>query len=151
MLVGFTIILDQPFRVGDRIEIIDLNTWGDVLDIGLRSTRILTMDHRMVSLPNSVIGKRIVVNYSVPSTKYRVQTYVGVAYGTDIELARQVIIQAIRSEDWVMQEEPVEALFIEFGDSALMFRVLCWIKHYVDTPHLVDKMNTAIYKALNAV
>ena len=43
------------------------------------------------------------VNYSVPSTKYRVETHVSVAYGTDIDQARQVLIEAIRAEDWVMQ------------------------------------------------
>jgi small-conductance mechanosensitive channel len=149
MITGFTIMVDQPFKVGDRVELLDINTWGDVVDIGLRSTRIRTRDNRMVSVPNSVIGKGLVVNYSDPDTVYRVETHVGVAYGTDIEQARSVMIEAIRAEDWVMKDERIEALFLEFGDSALIFRVRCWIKDYVETRRIMDKMNTALYQALN--
>lgn len=71
------------------------------------------------------------------------------AYGTDIEHARQVLIEAIRAEPWVMVERRIEALFLEFGDSALVFRVRCWIEHYVETRRIIDKMNTALYKALH--
>ena len=149
MFSGFTIMVDRPFTVGDRVELLDINTWGDVVDIGLRSTRILTRDNRTVTVPNSVIGKGLIVNYSAPNTKYRVQTHVGVAYGTDIEHAREIMIEAIQKQDWVMQNERIEALFLEFGDSSLNFRVRCWIEHYVETRRIIDKMNSALYKALN--
>ncbi len=146
---GFVIMVDRPFRIGDRIEILDLDTWGDVVDIGLRSTRILTRDNRMVVVPNAVIGKSLIVNHSYPDTRYRVQTEVGIAYGTDIEKARQVMIEAVNAQDWVMKDERVEALFLEFGDSALIFRVRCWIQHYVETRRIIDKLNTCLYDALN--
>ena len=149
MFAGFGIMVDQPFGIGDRIELREINTWGDVVDIGLRTTRILTRDNRMVSVPNSVIGKGLIVNYSYPDTKYRVETNVGVAYGTDVEFAREVMIAAIRKQDWVMQDERIEALFLAFGDSALEFKVRCWIEHYIETRRIVDKMNTALYYALN--
>ena len=149
MITGFTIMIDQPFKVGDRVEVHEIDTWGDVIDIGLRSTRIRTRDNRMVSVPNSVIGKGLIVNYSDPNSKYRVQTHVGIAYGSDVEKARQIMIEAIRNEDWVMKNERIEALFLEFGDSALLFRVRCWIEHYVETRRIMDKMNTALYQALN--
>lgn len=146
---GFVIMVDRPFRIGDRIEILDLDTWGDVVDIGLRSTRILTRDNRMVVIPNAVIGKSLIVNHSYPDTRYRVQTHVGIAYGADIETARQVMIEAVRAQDWVMKDERIEALFLEFGDSALVFRVRCWIKNYVETRRIMDKLNTTLYDALN--
>ena len=145
---GFLIMLDRPFRIGDRIEILDINTWGDVVDIGLRSTRIRTRDNRMVIIPNSVIGQSLIVNHSYPDTQYRIQVHVGVAYGTDIEFARQTIIEAVRKVEGVVQERPVEALFLEFGDSALIFRVRWWIRSYQDTRQMFDRVNTAIYKAL---
>jgi MscS family membrane protein len=146
---GFVIMADRPFRIGDRIEILELDTWGDVLDIGLRSTRIRTRDNRMVVVPNSVISKSLVVNHSVPSTVYRVQTHVGVGYGSDVGDVRRVMIEAVRDQDWVMKEEPIEALFLEYGDSALIFRVRCWIEHYVETRRIMDKLNTCLYRALN--
>jgi MscS family membrane protein len=146
---GFAIIADRPFAIGDRIEILELDTWGDVLDIGLRSTRIRTRDNRMVVVPNSVIGKSLVVNHSIPSTVYRVETHVGVAYGTDVDYARQVMIDAVRAQDWVMKDQRIEALFIQYGDAGLIFRVRCWIENYVETRRIMDKLNTCLYKALH--
>jgi MscS family membrane protein len=146
---GFAIIADRPFAIGDRIEILELDTWGDVLDVGLRSTRIRTRDNRLVVVPNSVIGKNLVVNHSDPSTMYRVQTHVGIADGTDIDYARQVMIDAVRAQDWVMKDERIEALFVEYGDWALIFRVRCWIENYVETRRIMDKLNSCLYKALH--
>ena len=120
---GFLIMMDRPFRIGDRIELMDLDTWGDVVDIGLRSTRIRTRDNRMVVVPNSVIGKSLVVNYAYPNDQYRLEIHIGVAYGTELEKARQVMIDAVQEVEGVLPDRPVEALFLEFGDSALIFRV----------------------------
>jgi MscS family membrane protein len=145
---GFILVIDRPFRIGDRIELEEINTWGDVQDIGLRSTRILTRDNRLVSVPNSLIGKNRIINHSIPSTQYRVQTHVEVAYGTDIDAARQIMVEAVAAQDWVMQRQPVEALFLEFRDSGLLFRVRCWIEDYVETRRVIDKLNTTLYKAL---
>jgi small-conductance mechanosensitive channel len=148
-ITGFVIILDRPFKIGDRIEIESLNTWGDVQDIGLQSTRVRTRDNRMVVVPNSIIGRNLVVNHSDPSTVYRVQTHVGVDYGTDVARARQVMIDAVRAQDWVMHEQRIEALFIEFGDAGIIFRVRCWIENYVETRRIMDKLNSCLYDALN--
>jgi small-conductance mechanosensitive channel len=145
---GFMIMIDQPFRIGDRIEIAELNTWGDVVDIGLRSTRIRTRDNRMVIIPNSVIAKSLVVNHAYPDVEYRIQVHIGVAYGTDLEYARETIVNAVRQVEGVLPHHPVEALFLEFGDSALIFRVRWWIETYVDTRRMFDKVNTAVYYAL---
>ena len=148
-ITGFVIILDSPFKIGDRIELLALDTWGDVQDIGLQSTRVRTRDNRMVVVPNSVIGKNLVVNHSYPSTVYRVQTHVSVGYGVDIARARQVMIDAVRAQDWVMKDERIEALFLQFGESAMIFRVRCWIEHYVETRRIMDKLNTCLYEALH--
>ena len=146
---GFVIMIDRPFRIGDRIELQDLDTWGDVDDIGLRSTRIRTRDNRMVIIPNSVIGKSLIINHSFPNSHYRIDIHVGVAYGTDIEVARQVLIDAAKGVEGIRPQDPVEALFLEMGDSALLFRLRVWIESYVDTRRIVDKVNSAVYKALN--
>lgn len=146
---GFVIMIDRPYRIGDRIEIQDLDTWGDVVDIGLRSTHIRTRDNRMIIVPNSVIAKSLIVNHSYPDSQYRIQNHVGVAYGTDIEKARQVIVDAVKTVDGVLPDKPVEALFLEFGDSALTFRIRWWLDSYVDTRRMFDSVNTAVYQALN--
>jgi small-conductance mechanosensitive channel len=147
-ITGFIIMVDRPFRIGDRIEIQDLDTWGDVVDIGLRSCRIRTRDNRMVIIPNSVIGKSLIVNHSYPDTQYRIQVHIGVGYGSDLEEARQTIIEAVSEVEGVLQDQPVEALFLEFGDSALIFRVRWWLESYEDTRRMFDRVNTAVYCAL---
>jgi small-conductance mechanosensitive channel len=146
---GFVIMIDRPYRIGDRIELQDIGTWGDVVDIGLRSTHIRTRDNRMVIVPNSLIAKSLIVNHSYPDTQYRIENHVGVAYGTDIEQARAVIIEAVKTVDGVLLDKPVEALFLEFGDSSLVFRIRLWLDSYIDTRRMFDSVNTAVYKALN--
>ena len=145
---GFVIVFDRPYRIGDRIEVQDLDTWGDVVDIGLRSTRIRTRDNRMVIIPNSVIGKSLIVNYSYPDTKYRIEIQIGIGYGSEIEHARKTLIEAVENAEGVLEDHPVEALFLEFGDSALIFRVRWWLDSYYDTRRMFDRVNTAMYDAL---
>jgi small-conductance mechanosensitive channel len=110
MISGVIILIDQPFRTGDRIEIQELNTWGDVVNIGLRSTRIRTLDNRLVIVPNSQISNNQVVNYTYPDPRYRIQSEIGVAYGTDLRVAREVIINALQGVEGVLPDKPVEVL-----------------------------------------
>jgi MscS family membrane protein len=148
-IAGFIILVDRPFRIGDRIEIQEVGTWGDVTEIGLRTTRIRTRDNRMVIVPNSIIGANQVINYSYPDPQYRIEMHVGIAYGTDIETARQIIVDTVRQVDGVLADRPVDALYIEMGDSAMVFRVRWWIESYVDTRRMFDKVHTALQHALD--
>jgi MscS family membrane protein len=148
-IAGFIILVDRPFRIGDRIEIQGVGTWGDVVDIGLRTTRIRTRDNRLVIVPNSVVGANQVINYSYPDPQYRIETHVGIAYGTDIETARQVIVDTVRQVEGVLPDRPVDALYVEMGDSAMVFRVRWWIESYRDTRRMFDKVHTALQYALD--
>jgi len=147
---GFIILTDRPFRIGDRIEIEKIGTWGDVVDIGLRTTRIRTRDNRMVIVPNSTIGSNQVINYSYPDPRYRIETHVRVGYGSEIEKVRNIIIDTVQHVEGVLQDMPVDALYIEMGDSAMVFRVRWWIESYVDTRRMFDRVHTALQQALDA-
>ena len=122
-IAGFLILIDQPFRVGDRIEISGLGTWGDVVEIGTRSTRIRTRDNRLVIVPNSAIAKDQVVNYTYPDPRYRVTTDIGVAYGSDFDQMRKVIEDTLRGIEGVLSDKPVDIFFLKFGDSSRLVRV----------------------------
>ncbi len=150
VISGVIIFLDQPFRIGDRIEIQGLGTWGDVVDIGTRTTRIRTRDNRLVIVPNSMIGSNQIVNYTYPDPRYRVQIEIGIGYGSDIENVRRTIEGAVSKVEGVLTDKPVDALFLEFGDSAMVFRVRWWIDSYVDTRRMFDRVNEALYAALDA-
>jgi MscS family membrane protein len=148
-IAGFLILLDQPFRVGDRIEIAGLGTWGDVVDIGTRSTRIRTRDNRLVIVPNSAIAKDQIVNYSYPDPRYRVQIEVGIDYNSDLKAAREAAIKAVSRVEGVLQDKPVDALFVDFGDSDIIFRIRWWIHSYVDTRRMFDKVNEELLNGFN--
>jgi len=103
----------------------------------------------MVIVPNSVISKNQIVNYTFPDPRYRVQIEIGVEYGVKLPLVRKIITETIRGVDGVILEKPVDVLFLEFGDPALILRVRWWINSYLDTRRMFDKVNEAIYDALN--
>ena len=148
-IAGFLILIDQPFRVGDRIEIHGLGTWGDVVDIGTRSTRIRTRDNRLVIVPNSAIAKDQVVNYTYPDPRYRVQIEVGIDYDSDLKLAREAAIHAVKNVEGVLLDKPIDALFVDFGESTITFRIRWWINSYVDTRRMFDKVNEALLHGFN--
>jgi small-conductance mechanosensitive channel len=74
---------------------------------------------------------------------------VGIAYDTDIETARRVLVEAVRDIEGVLPDKPVDALYIEMGDSAMIFRVRWWIESYVDTRRVLDRVHTALQHALD--
>lgn len=146
---GIIILIDQPFRVNDRIYVPSVNTWADVVEIGLRSTKVLTRDNRSVIFPNGTLTNAEIVNYTYPDPSYRLQIDVGVAYGTDIEKARKVLKDTVKSVEGVFLEKPVDVLYNEMGDSAMMFRVRWWIASYKDKRRVIDRVNTALQNTLD--
>jgi small-conductance mechanosensitive channel len=150
VVAGIMILTDRPFRVGDRIDISELGTWGDVVSIGMRSTQVLTRDHRMVIVPNSTIGKSQIVNYSYPDTTYRLESYYLVSDELDLEEIREIIIKTIQGMEDVLDDKPVQALVEEIGDGSIRFRVRWWISSYMDTRLTYDDVNTAVYYAIKS-
>ncbi len=148
-IAGVILLVDRPFRVGDRIEIQGVNTWGDVTDIGLRTTRIRTRDNRLVIVPNSIISHNQVINYSYPDPRYRIETHVDIAFGTDVETVRRLLIDTVRQVEGVLPEKPVDALYVDMGGAAMKFRVRWWIESYADTRRMFDHVHTAIQHALD--
>lgn len=148
-IAGVIILLDRPFRVGDRIEVAAANTWGDVVDIGLRTTRIRTRDNRLVIIPNGLISKNEIINYTYPDPTYRIETHVGLDYDTDIERAREIMVEALLEVPSVLDDRPIDVLYSDMGDSAMIFRVRWWIETYADTRRVTDQVHTALQHALD--
>jgi small-conductance mechanosensitive channel len=149
MINGFIILADRPFRVGDRIEIQDLNTWGDVVDIGTRTTRIRTRDNRMVIVPNSSIGKGQVVNYTFPDPRLRIETDISIQENNNLEQIRETILETLRNLEGVLLDEPVDALVLQLEEGSVKFRIRCWISSYADKRRFLDKVLTALFHKFN--
>jgi MscS family membrane protein len=148
IIAGFSILLDEPFRIGDRIEVHGVDSWVTVISIGLRTSVLRTRHSVEIIMPNSAISRNQVINYSYPDNRYRMQTHVGVAFGTDVERARRVIIDAVRQAQYVLPDEPVEALYVEIGDSEMIFRVWWWIDFRRDWERAYDCVHTVLHNAL---
>ena len=148
MIYGFILLFDKPFGVGDRIEIKELNTWGDVVEIGIRTTRVRTRDNRLVVYPNSSIGHSQVINYSQPDAQIRVQIDLNVAYGEEPARIETVIVEAVREVEGVATDKPVDVLLKNVSKSGLTFQVRWWLQDYQTDRYLVDKVLRAVYAAI---
>jgi MscS family membrane protein len=147
VISGIAIIVDRPYQIGDYI-ILDTGERGQVTDIGLRSTRLLTRDDVEVTIPNGVMGQAKIVNEAGgPRGRYRVRIPVGVAYGSDIDRVMECLLDVANTHHKVSRAPEARARFRAFGDSSLNFELLCWIADPADRGFVTHELNCAIYKA----
>ena len=141
---GVMILLLKPYRVGDYITAQGQS--GTVTEIKLFSTQILTTDHQTIYIPNSTISTSIIDNYSEAKMR-RVEIVVDVAYGTDIDKTRSVIL-ALCAEDKRVAAEPAPVVYLSgMADSAVKVMLRVWVENAKYWDVLFD-LNERIYKAL---
>ncbi|MFC1528354.1 mechanosensitive ion channel family protein [Candidatus Latescibacterota bacterium] len=143
IISGIIILFDRPFLVGDRIELTD-GTLGDVVDIGLRSTKILSFDHTIHILPNAEISNQRVTNHTYPDMKLKVALKLGVAYGSDMEKVKQILAEILKAHPNVLDNPLWGIWFTEFGDSSLNIFIRFWIRNYKDKFNIKDEINMEI-------
>jgi len=147
---GVFILADSPYKIGDYI-VLDDGQRGKVMHIGLRSTRIMTRDDVEVTVPNSIMGNSKVTNESGgPNPKFRIRVKVGVAYGSDTDKVRGILMRIALDEPLVTEVPEPRIRFRAFGGSSLDFELLCWIENPELKGRTVDKLNDKVYKQFNA-
>ena len=143
---GVFILADAPYKIGDFI-VLDSGERGEVTHIGIRSTRILTRDDVEVTIPNSVMGNSKIINESGgPHKKYRIRLKVGVAYGTDIDKVKTILMDVAMKEEHVCTDPEPRVRFRQFGASSLDFELLCWVEDPILRGRVLDILNSTIYK-----
>ena len=143
MIASIMIMVDRPFRVGDRIEFRDGKV-GDVLEIGMRSTRILSLDNHVLVVPNKDLANERIINHKVLNPRARLVQDFGVAYDSDIAKVKSLVLDIVRYTEHVEPQPAPQVLLLEFGDSALQFQLLCWVDHYKVLLTTKDAINTAV-------
>ena len=143
MISGFTLMLDRPFQIGDRIKLAN-GTIGDVLDIGLRSTKIQGLDTTLLVIPNSDLCNSTVINMVRPTSITQGRTTVGVGYGSDMDLVKKLLLEIAREDTEIIEEPGPLALFTSFGDSALNILLLFWVSDPARIGIVTDRLNCAI-------
>ena len=129
MFAGFTLMLDRPFRVGDRIQLASGEV-GDVESIGMRATHIRTPDEMFLIVPNSSLVKERIINHSRPTARVAVRIEVGVAYGTDLALARRVLREAAAASPHADPEREPVVHITRFADFAVSLTLTFWVADY---------------------
>lgn len=122
IISGVFILIDQTVHVGDIIEID--GKIGRVEEIKLRTTRAVTIDNKVLVIPNHLYLENSLYNWTQNDTITRESVEVGVAYGSDVQLVKKLLIQAASSHPDVLSEPEVLVLFTDFGDSSLNFKVV---------------------------
>jgi len=123
MIAGFVILIDRPFREGDRIKL-PSGEVGDVYEIGMRSTKILDFDNNLIIVPNTDLVKSKIQNMTYPDYVSRVFVDVDVAYDTNIELAKKILIDIAKSHPLTLPEfEPV-VFVTNFNQSGISLRLI---------------------------
>jgi len=145
LVSGFILLFERPMRIGDRIKVGDVE--GRVESISLRTTIISTNDNLAVIVPNSELVRNRFVNYSYGSPEVRIAVPVGVAYGSDIDKVKMALIQAGRSVEEALRDPPPQVRLKEFGDSAINFDLLIWIREPHNHQQIRSKANFEILKA----
>ena len=147
---GFFILADAPYQVGDFI-VLDTGERGQVTNVGLRSTRLLTRDDIEITIPNAVIGNAKITNESGGRwEKERIRVKVGVAYGSDVDRVRQVLMEVAEGNPNIDDEPEPRVRFRRFGESGLDFELMGWIHEPVLRGRVLDALNTEVYKRFAA-
>jgi len=150
LFAGLLIIADSPYKLGDYL-VMDGTTRGRVTHIGLRSTRLLTRDDVEVTLPNSVMVNSQITNQSGgPDESMRVRCAVEVAYSSDLEFVRDVMMRVADAQSLLIREPPqrrVRVRFRSFEASGIRVEVLGWVSRPEDRGRAVDGLVTGIHRA----
>jgi len=146
LFAGVFILADAPYKIGDYV-VLDSGDRGKVTHIGIRSTRMLTRDDVEITIPNSIMGNTRVTNQSGgPHEKFRTRVPIGVAYGSDVDQVRRVLMEIAGAESEVCGDPQPRVRFRQFGSSSLQFELLCWVDNPEFRGRVVDSLNTTIYK-----
>jgi small-conductance mechanosensitive channel len=122
ILSGIFILVDQSVHVGDIIEL--EGKVGRVLDIRLRTTRAVTIDNKVLIIPNHLYLTNILFNWTENGTETRESVAVGVSYGSDVTLVKQLLLDAAKSHKTILSFPEPKVLFTDFADSSLNFRLI---------------------------
>lgn len=145
---GISVFMDKPFKIGDYV-VLDQGERGEVVEIGVRSTRIKTRDDILIIIPNSIIANTKIINESAPVPNFRVRIPVSVAYGSDIDKVQKVLLEIIKANENIVSDPDPRVRFRQFGDSSLNFELLGWAKEPSLRGRTLHELNCAIYKKFN--
>jgi len=148
LVSGLILAFEKPIQVGDIIEVD--NRSGTIKEIGIRSSRIATSDGAEVIIPNGDLISHHVINWTLSNNNRRVELMVGVAYGSDIAMVKQLLLDIVSNRDDIMDAPPPVVLLNNLSESTVDFRILFWASDITTWLQLKSQVLTDVYNKLNA-
>ncbi len=144
MISGILLMGEGSVRVGDVVEIGD--KYGEVTDTGIRATTVKSFDNLSTIIPNQEFFTKPFTNYSYKESNIRITVPIGVAYGSDIDKVKKILIDIANNNDKVLKKPEPIVFFTSFGDSALNFELKCWIGSPILRKRTLTELNYEINK-----
>lgn len=143
---GIAIFLDKTYEIGDYIEIDQQTPRGEVIDIGLRSTKIRTRDDIIITVPNSLMSTSKVLNQSFPHGTMRVRCPFGVVYGSDTAKVEHIALKTAKKDKNILNEPEPRIRLRKLGDNGLEYEFLFWIQDPSLRGISLHTFNEGLYK-----
>ncbi len=148
LLGGVSLLIDGTYHIGDKVRL-ESGDIGTIVDIGLRSTKMLTFDNEVMFVPNGYMANSRIRNYARPDTKVRVKVPFSVEYGSDPAKVRRVVLDMVSKIPGILKEPVAQVQFMEMADFALKFRLTFWIPHWDQEHGKKVEATEKMYAALN--
>jgi small-conductance mechanosensitive channel len=145
---GMFLLTDRPFKIGDMV-LMENGDYCRVEHIGMRSTKLYnTFDHDMIILPNSKIANEKVINLTEPDNKMKVRVTVGVDYSSDIQKAKQIMLEAANNHPDTIHDADRAPFVrvIDFGESAVMLKLYTWVYELDNQWRVGGELREEIFK-----
>ena len=143
---GLIILFERPVRIGDVVTIGNLS--GTVSRIRIRATTITDFDHKEIIVPNKTFITNQLINWSLSDTVTRVTVRIGVAYGSDLELVRRLLLQAAEENPRVLPDPEPQVFFLAFGESNLDHELRIHVRKLDDRNPAIDEINRFLDREL---
>ncbi|MEB0007692.1 mechanosensitive channel MscK [Pseudomonas sp. MH9.2] len=145
---GIMILFERPVRIGDTITIGNLS--GTVSKIRIRATTITDFDRKDIIVPNKTFITGQLINWSLTDTITRVTLKLGVDYGSDLELVRNLLLKAAHENPRVLKDPPPIVYFLNFGESTLDHELRMHVRDLGDRNPVLDEINRFINREFKA-
>ena len=141
---GLIVLFERPFSVGDTVTVGEIH--GTVTRIRIRATTIEDWDRKELIVPNKEFITGRLINWSLSDNIIRIKVPVGIAYGSDTDLAEQLLLKAAKTNPRVKKTPEPKAVFLSFGDNTLNFELRVYIRSIDDWIPMLHDMNRMIDK-----
>ena len=143
---GLIILFERPVRIGDYVTIGTQS--GTVARIKIRATTLSDLENREILIPNKELITGRVTNWTLTNQTSRLTVSVGIAYGSDTDKARDIIMESVKGVKAILKSPEPQVLFVGFGDSSLNFEVRVFLPTFAIRPSVAHELHTQINKAL---